>query len=407
LREVLRVTKDRDAEAALWLEIIDRFDATSSGGTTALDLARVAARTTGRPVGVQDVWNGIALEVAGAEVFTGDGAGAAVARAAVQARLRGRHAAPLALDSDVALAVSVETGAGRIGTAWLVGGDGTEWRPLDFLVAERLAAALATSALEARSRRPGGDPAALERMLAGGLGDYELAQASRQASLGPGRPYVVVALDQTPPNAVSVESLGAIAERTLAAAGVDAHAAVAGRTAVVVAAAEPAVEPALNALSERGDALGFAIGAGIGEPVELDALASGWEQAREALALRRMTAADRSVGLFRELQDLHLLAQIPKEEILAAPLFRRLTETIGQHGSPSDLDVLECYLDEGTLRRTAAKVFLHHTSVEHRLKRMEEALEVDLMDAGERFEVHLALKLFRILQSRDAARAQL
>jgi len=410
LREVLRATQGRDAEAALWLEIIDRFDRASAGGTTALELARVAAGTTGRPVGLQDVWNGIALQVTGTEVETGDLIGAAVARAAVPARLRGRHAASLRLDRGVALAASVETGAGRIGVAWLMGDDGVEWRPLDDLVVERLAAALATNALETRGQcggPNGADPAALERMLGGGLGEYELAQAARQAQFSPSRRYVVVAVEQSPPNAVSLETLGAIVERALDGAGVDARSAVVGRTTVVVAVASEAVEPALGGLSGLEERLGFAIGVGVGEPVALDALSSGAEQAREALALRRMTGADPNLGRFRELHDLHLLGQIPPDEILAAPLFRRLTEAIGQHGSPSDLDVLECYLDEGTLRRAAAKIYLHHTSVEHRLKRMEEALDLDLSDGDARFEVHVALKLFRILQSRDSARAQL
>jgi len=406
LREVLRVTQGRDAEAALWLEIIDRFDRTSSGGTTALELARVAARTTGRCVALQDAWNGIALQVAGTEIQGEGGAGLGVTRAAVRSRLRGRHAAALRLDAGAALAASVETGAGRIGVAWLVGGDGVEWRPLDYLVVERLAAALATNALEMRGRSRSEYPAALERVLTGGLSHYELAQAARQVGLSPSRSYVVVAVEQAPPNAVSLETLGAIVERRLVAAGVDAHSTVAGRTAVVVAVAGEAVEPALRALSDGEESLGFAISAGAGEPVALNELSAGWRQAREALALRHMTA-DPNVGLFRELGDLHLLAQIPKDDILASPLFHRLTEAVGQHGSPSDLDVLECYLDEGTLRRTAAKVYLHHTSVEHRLKRIEDALDVDLLDAGARFEIHLVLKLFRILQSRDSARAQL
>jgi hypothetical protein len=407
VREVLRVTQGRDAEAALWLEIIDRFDDVGAGGATAVELARVAAQTTGRPVGLQDAWNGVALEVAGGELRRGPGVGADVTRAAIGARLRGRHAAPLPLDSGSALAASVETGAGRIGTAWLRGAADADWRPLDFLVVERFAAALATHALEARAGRTDNDPAALERLLGGGLGDYELAQGARRAGLSPGREHLVVAVEQSPPNAVSLETLGAIVERALDRAGVGARAAVVGRIAVIVAAADAAVEPALRALSDRAGVLGFAIGAGVSEPVGLDALDRGWSQARDALALRRMTGSGGHIGLFRELQELHLLAQIPKEDVLAAPLVRRIAETLGQHGSPSDFDVLEHYLDEGTLRRAAAKVFLHHTSVEHRIKRIEEALDVQLADAGARFEVHLAMKLLRILQARDAARAQL
>lgn len=406
MREVLRVTRDRDAEAALWLEIIDLFDAASAGGTTAAELAKVAARATGRPVGLQDVWNGHTLCVAADQVETGDATSAPVPALAIARRLRGRNAVTLELDEGAALAASVEIGAGRIGVAWLLGTADAEWRPLDYLVVERLAAALARHALEVRG---GGttDAVAVERLLAGGLTEYELAHASRRAGLSPSHRYAVVALEQAPPNAVSLEALGAIVERALATADVAAFSAVVGRIAVVLSTAGPALDSALRGLADQEEELGFAIGAGVSDPASLDALATAWEQAREALALREMTGPGARVGAFRDLGDLHLLAQIPRHEILASTLLTQLIETVGQHGNPSDLDVLEAYLDEGTLRRAAVRVFLHHTSVEHRIKRLEEALDVDLGHAAARFDVHLAIKLYRILQSRDSARTLL
>lgn len=406
MREVLRVTRDRDAEAALWLEIIDLFDGASAGGTNAEELARVAARATGRPVGLQDVWNGHTLHVSGDRAEHGEAAESGVPGVAIARRLRGRNAAEVELEGSAALAASVEIGAGRVGVAWLLGAPDAEWRPLDYLVVERLAAALATHALELRG---GGttDAVAIERLLGGGLSEYELAQASRRAGLSASHRYAIVALGQTPPNAVSLEALGAVVERALAATDVAAFSTVVGRIAVVLSAADPALEPALRSLSERDHELGFAIEIGISDPAWLDTLAVAWEQAREALALREMTGPGARVGAFRDLGDLHLLAQIPRDEILASPLLQRLLETVGQHGSPSDLDVLEAYLDEGTLRRAAARVYLHHTSVEHRVKRLEEALDLDFGDAGARFEVHLTIKLYRILQSRDSARTLL
>lgn len=400
MREVLRVTRDRDAEAALWLEIIDLFDRAAAGGTTVAELAQVAARASGRPVGLQDVWNGHVLELP----TNGHPTALQVPRVAIERRLRGRNAAELDLDDGTALAASVEVGSGRIGVAWLVGDDDADWRPLDYLVVERLAAALATHALEAR-RGTATDSVAVERLLTGGLSDYELAHASRRTGLSPSHRHVVVALDETPPNAASLDALAAIAERALADAGIRAVGTVVGRIAVVVSEADPAVEGALRNLAEpEQEVLGFALGAGVSDPVSLDRLATAWEESREALALREMTTPGARVGAFRDLGDLHLLAQIPHEEILASPLVQRLLEHVDRHGNPSDLDVLETYLDEGTLRRAAARVFLHHTSVEHRIKRVEETLELDLADAGTRFDLQLGIKLFRILQSRDSAR---
>lgn len=113
-----------------------------------------------------------------------------------------------------------------------------------------------------------------------------------------------------------------------------------------------------------------------------------------------MAGGDGRLALFRDLGPLHLLAQIPRDEVLASELFQRLTGSLSQQGSPSDIDVLEVYLEEGTLRRAAARC----TSTTPNLKRIQEDLQVDLRAPAVRFEVHLLLKLFRIFQARDASR---
>lgn len=394
MREVLRVTRDRDAEAAHWLEIIELFDEASAGRSSIADLARAAAEATGLTAGARDEWNGVQAQASIDGVATDGQVGVSVAQAAVAERLRGRSAAAL----GPALAASIEVGAGRIGVAWLSGAE--SWRPLDYLVVERFARAAATHALHARERRPRAsstDPAAIERLLAGELNEHELAQATRRAGMSASGRYVAVALDQAPPNAVSLEALGAVVARAIGGA---AHSTVVGRTAAVVAEAGETLASALG--STR--CAGFEVDAGISEPAGIAGLPACWQQAREALALRRMAGGDGSVAFFRDLGPLHLLAQVPREEVLASDLFRRLTGSLSQHGNPSDFDVLEVYLREGTLRRAAAKVYLHHTSVEHRLKRIEEDLGLDLGDPCARFEVDVVLKLFRILQAGDASR---
>jgi hypothetical protein len=394
VREVLRVTRDRDAEAAQWLEIIDLFDDASTGRSSVVHLARAAAESTGLTAGLRDEWNSVQAQVAGELVSTDDDVGIAIARSAVAQRLRGRRAVEL----GSALAASIEVGAGRIGVAWLLGAE--SWRPLDYLVVERLAQAAAAHALQAHERRAPeavADPAAVERLLGGRLSAHELAQASRRAGLSASGRYVAVALDQVPPSAVSLEALGAVVERAI---GGVVRSTVVGRTAAVVA--EAAGEPARALHGLEGP--GFAVHAGISEAAEIGDLPTAWEQAREALALRRMAAGDGRLAFFSDLGPLHLLAQIPREEVLASELFQRLTGSLIQHGNPSDIDVLEVYLQAGTLRRAAARVYLHHTSVENRLKRIQEDLQVDLRQPQARFEVQLVLKLFRMLQARDASR---
>ena len=405
MQQVLQATKKRDPEAAEWLEVIDRFDAATSAGASVGDLAQLAGHASGRPVGVRDEWSGVRLAVTKGVVIEADELfGAEVLNEAVVCRLRGRSAGKFSLANGSALAASIEAGAGRFGLAWLCASKRYPWKPVQYLVVERLAASVAALALQRTNRAAGSafDPAAVERLLAGGLSEHELAQASRSARLSTESRHVVVALEQSPPNSVSQQALGSIVERAIVAGGGVARSAVIGRTSAVVALAGDPVEAALaRVVSDRS--VGFVVRAGVGDAVALTDLASSWDHAREALALLGIVGQT-NVARFRDLGILHLLAQIPKEEIVASELFQRLTDTLAKRGNPSDIEVLEAYLDEGTLRRTAARVFLHHTTVEHRLKRIEEQLGLDLSDASARFQVALLVKLHRIVRAHDATR---
>jgi hypothetical protein len=406
VQQVLQATKNRDPEAAEWLEVIDHFDAATSAGASVSDLAQIASETSGRPVGLRDEWNGTRLAVSGGVVVEGDELfGADVLREAVACRVRGRSARKLMLANGSVLAASIETGAGRFGLAWLGASKRYQWKPVHYLVVERFAVSVTALALQRASQaraRSAVDTACVERLLGGNLSDHELARASRSAGLPIERSYVAIALEQSPPNSVSQQALGAIFERAIAAAGGVARTAVIGRTSAVVALAGNYLESALARAVNDGSA-GFIVRAGVGDPVALSDLARSWDHAREALALYGIVGHQTNLAHFRDLGILHLLAQIPREEIVAFELFQRLNDTLAKRGTPSDIEVLEAYLDEGTLRRTAARVFLHHTTVEHRLRRIEEQLQLDLSHAPSRFQVGLLLKLHRIVRAHDAA----
>lgn len=407
MQQVLQATKNRDPEAAAWLGVIDRFDAAISAGASVGDLAQLAGDASGRPVRVRDEWNGIRLAVTDGVLVEGDDPSAAdVLKEAVARRLRGRSAGRLNVAGGSVLAASIETGAGRFGLAWLCASKRYSWKPVHYLVVERLAASVAALALQRANQESGESAlhlAGVERLLAGNLSEHELAQAGRSARLSAERPHVAIALEQSPPNSISHQALGAIIERAITAAGGVARSAVMGRTSAVVALAGDQLDAALKRAVEDASS-GFVVRAGIGDAVALADLASSWDHAREALALYGIVGHQTNLAHFRDLGILHLLAQIPREEVVASELFQRLTDTLAKRGSPSDIEVLEAYLDEGTLRRTAARVFLHHTTVENRLKRIEEQLELDLSHAPTRFQVGLLLKLHRIVRAHDATR---
>lgn len=55
-------------------------------------------------------------------------------------------------------------------------------------------------------------------------------------------------------------------------------------------------------------------------------------------------------------------------------------------------DTLQSYLlNAGNVQKVAAECFLHRASVYHRLKRIEEMLQVDLSDGHDRLKVRLGV----------------
>ncbi|CAN5646912.1 hypothetical protein BH23CHL8_BH23CHL8_27500 [soil metagenome] len=423
MRKVIRHARSKDPDTARWLRVIDVFDGLMAERAPLDRLARSAARITRRQVGIDDAWNGrrVVVGVADAE---GDGpvghrrraardsrgaapdaeaVAGAVNRNVVERRLRGRRSGVLVTPAGEVVAATVEVGSGRIGVVWLAGGRG-DWTPLDHLVAERLAAAIAMDALqhrtteEARSRI---DPAAVERMLSGSTSDEETASLARQSQLRPDRRYAAIAVRERPMAAASPEAIAQVAAQAIVRHGLVARPVVMGRRAVIVAETGPRLDEALHHLAAGEADRGFGLELGVGDPVELGLLPRSWQQAREALALHSLVASSPSAVHFRDLGLLHLLVQIPGDAVEGFDDFRRLIALDVRRGSASDLDLLEAYLDGGSLRRAAARVFLHHTTVDYRLRRIERDLGISLEDPADRLRTHLTVKLVRVQRALD------
>jgi DNA-binding PucR family transcriptional regulator len=394
VREILRVAKDRDADVAAWLEVIDQFDHAVAARSSLEELVRLAGDITGVAAGVRDDWSRVRAEAVDGVLTTDEAAGLDVARAATRERLRGRTATEVETGRGRALVSCIEAAAGRIGMAWLLAPDMRTWEPTDHLVVERLGGAVASRALETRKRRAhtsAFDPAAVERLLCEPLSDDELARATRQAKLSASDRYVAIALAQPPAGELDAEELATLAAQAISEQGLAARAAVVASRAAVVARAGEALGTALDELAGAGSAVHL----GVGDAVPVAGLAASWGHALEALALRPLVAAGDAPAYFEALGSLHLLAQIPRGAVQAAELVRHLDDP-DDRGSPSDVEVLEAYLEEGTLRRAGERVFLHHTTVQHRLKGIEQRLGVDLREPMARFRVQLAIRLLAI-----------
>jgi DNA-binding PucR family transcriptional regulator len=61
---------------------------------------------------------------------------------------------------------------------------------------------------------------------------------------------------------------------------------------------------------------------------------------------------------------------------------------------PELVETLEAYLDRaGDAQAAAAALFIHRTTLYHRLRRIERVAEVDLHDGDDRLLLHMALRL--------------
>ena len=121
----------------------------------------------------------------------------------------------------------------------------------------------------------------------------------------------------------------------------------------------------------RGSGVSIEIGAGnAGEP---SCLHASWRQAAQALLLRSGDGGDLAGDPLRGPRGPAPARRDPDRRprphtgtSCASPAWRRLGQPV------SDLDLLERYLATMSLRQTAQQVHLHHTTVQYRLKRIEQ-----------------------------------
>jgi len=228
---------------------------------------------------------------------------------------------------------------GRLGYVWLVD-DGR-------MGEEELAAASATAAKAAAAIRDRREAERTERALVDALlaGDGDAARRLRERGLrGPVR--VVAGPD--------------LAHRRL----------VAGERAALFAGTDAEL-----------DALGLALGAS----APRDRLEDAPAALREAELAASLRGRGRVVR-WETLGALQLLAPLAGAPV-PEPLARLLPH-------PELVETLEAYLDRaGDARAAAAALFIHRTTLYHRLRRIERIAGVDLDDGDDRLLLHMALSL--------------
>lgn len=344
---------DSDAESAV--RVIAYFDSLVRDHATVPVMLQATARLAQCPVGL---------------VHAGDEHGM---RVLPDGKIH--HSAPPPLS-----AVTWPLGS-ALGLVWMEREGGAHG--LDAIVLERFAGA-ATVAME-RVAGPGqavNDPALVELVLSSGAGDTERTRALRLLGFDPSALLRVLAS----PAAESDD--GGVLAVALRRAGRHARAARVGATAAIIVAS------AVDGLPEiaGGPRVGIGpVAAGSGAP-------DSWAGAQTALrfAVAGARAADRVVN-WTDLGALALFAaHVPDDAIAALPDVRAL-ETLSRspHGKET-VEAVEALCEAGSVRRAAAAVHLHHSSMAARIARAEAALGFSLSDPGGRLRAHLALRLLRL-----------
>ena len=280
--------------------------------------------------------------------------------------------------------------------------DGTP-HPLDAVLADRLAWALRRQSDRARGDRHGhiDDPALAEIVLSDNESPQARTRALRLLGLDTERPLQVLAVSTRPGSSsarVVVDALGGTAHRRVRIGALTAllyHPS--GSVRQLAEKMESAIAQAFPApIAPNADPGPWVGIGGSGDP--LDAPGS-WQQAVRCLQFTSSTAQGRRVIAYDRLHMFELLSEIPVDIIRSNPDVLRIEELAETPSGAQAVATTEAFFVFGSLRRTAAELHVHHSTVAARLAAISEHMDWDLDDPIDRFMAMLALMVRRMALS--------
>ncbi|BBZ49221.1 helix-turn-helix domain-containing protein [Mycobacterium heidelbergense] len=246
-----------------------------------------------------------------------------------------------------------------------------------------------------------GDPALLEVVLSGKEGREDRVRAVRLLGLDEKRDICVLAVSaRSPPEALRIiahQLPGSSVRSTVIGNAV----AVLCQGAIDTRALSDGLESAIITAFPGPRTVGSDRGpwVGIGASVEALAAATSWRQALGALRFASSTGYGRRAVAYERLSALELLADIPLDRVRRHRDVVRINEIAASPTGALDVDTVEAFFVFGSLRRTAAELHLHHSTVAARLAHVEARMGWDLNDPMDRFTATLVLMIRRIALS--------
>ncbi len=142
---------------------------------------------------------------------------------------------------------------------------------------------------------------------------------------------------------------------------------------------------------------------GIGRPaLGLTALRASYQEAAHALDLPNGLWADEAVAGFGDVSLYDLLLSTGNTARLASFCEQWLSPLIAydeQHHTDLLLTLGAYFANNGNMARTAHALSIHRNTLVYRLGRITEILQLDTDDASVRLNLHLALKIYRLLHA--------
>jgi sugar diacid utilization regulator len=137
---------------------------------------------------------------------------------------------------------------------------------------------------------------------------------------------------------------------------------------------------------------------GVGRAVPALRARCSWDQAQKSLRFAGAPGIE-PVADHAELGVLTLFARFDPATLAEVPEVTAVNEYRRRPTGPQDLAVVDVFCRTGSLRRAAAALHMHHSTVQPRIERVEQALGWDLTQSRQRLRARMTFIVCRLAES--------